>query len=378
MSANWTFIDTLKPFLQEAWEKSGFTEPTAIQQEAPEAILNNEDIIAEAPTGSGKTLAYLLPLLQKIDPSMPNAQAMILASSHELVMQIHTEIQKWALGSGIKSISLIGGANVKRQLENLKKKPQIIVGTPGRIQELLKMKKLKVHEVKTIVLDEGDQLLVSEHVPAVSSIVSATQRDRQVVLFSATLPNYTVDAAKELMNDPKTIVIKRDEQESSNVEHIYFICDEREKIDVMRKLVRMGEVRAIAFANDINRLSVLAEKLEYRNLGLDVLHSETKKQERAQAIKDFRANKFPLLLATDVAARGLDIQGLTHVIMLDLPRDLNQYIHRAGRTGRAGASGTVVSIITANEEKSLLKAGNALKIELKKKKLFKGNIVDAR
>lgn len=373
-----TFLHTFKPFIQEAWNKSGFERPTAIQEKAIPLIIEGKDMIASAPTGTGKTLAYLLPILEKIDPTVAHIQAMILASSHELVMQIHSEIQKWANGSEIKSLPLIGGANIKRQIENLKKKQQIIVGTPGRIQELLKMKKLKLHQVKTIVFDEGDQLLVDEHMQAIDDIVRATKSKRQIVLFSATLPDYTKQLANDLMQNPETIVISYDQNFSSKVEHLYFVCEERDKIELLRKIARMDNVKALAFANDKARLSVLTEKLAFRKLLVKELHSETKKQDRAQAIKDFRAGKFPLLLATDVAARGLDIERLTHVIQLDLPKNTDQYVHRAGRTGRAGASGTVISIVTPREEKILKTIAKKLKLNIVKKQLYKGQIIDAK
>ncbi len=183
------------------------------------------------------------------------------------------------------------------------------------------------------------------------------------------------ELAAELMQNPETIIISRDENFSSKVEHIYFVCEERDKIELVRKICRMDNVKALAFANDMNRLSVLAEKLTFRKLLVKVLHSETKKQDRAQAIRDFRAGKFPLLLATDVAARGLDIKGLTHVIQLDLPKNIDQYIHRAGRTGRAGASGIVISIVTPREEKILQTIAKKLKIKIEKKQLYKGKIV---
>lgn len=373
-----TFLHTFKPFIQKAWEESNFKQFTAIQQKAIPLIVEGKDVLATAPTGTGKTLAYLIPILQKINMTIPHIQAIILASSHELVMQIHSEIQKWAQDSEIKSLPLIGGANIKRQIENLKKKPPIIVGTPGRIVELLNMKKLKLHEVETVVLDEGDQLLNSEHMEGVTKIIKSTKGERQIVLFSATLPNEAKEIAYELMQNPETIIITHDNKNSSQVEHIYFVCEERDKIEYLRKIVRMGNVKALAFANDMNRLSFLAEKLNFRKLPVHVLHSETKKQDRAKALKDFRTGKFPLLLATDVAARGLDIEGLTHVIQLDLPKNTDQYTHRAGRTGRAGNSGVVISLVTPREEKILQTIAKKLKITLKKKQLYKGKIIDMR
>ena len=204
-------INQLKPSIQQVWEKAGFDRPTSIQSYAIPFILENKDVIAQSPTGTGKTLAYLLPVLNRLDADKKAVQAVILASSQELVMQIFTEIQKWSEGSGITAASFIGGANVKRQLEKLKKHPQIAVGTPGRMQELIKQKKLKMHEVKTVVLDEGDQLLVPENTETVKQIIKSTLADRQVVLFSATLPEHIVKLVKDFTSEAEIITVKKDD-----------------------------------------------------------------------------------------------------------------------------------------------------------------------
>lgn len=368
-------IDTLKPFLQEAWNKSGFQSPAAIQEQAVPVILEGKDVIAESPTGSGKTLAYLLPLLQKIDANSPILQAIVLASSQELVMQIFQEFQKWSEGSGIRGTSIIGGANLKRQLEKLKKRPQVIFATPGRLLELIKQKKVKMHEVKMIVLDEGDQLLIPEHLIAVQSIVKSTMNDRQVVLCSATLKPATIKLAKELTKDPEVIRISQTEAATSGeVEHIYFLCERRDKIKLLEKIARLGESKSLAFINDIGELQVFKEKLNFKELSVGILHSEMKKLERQTTLKAFRDGKLNMLAATDVAARGLDIQGVTHVVHIDFPRDISQYVHRAGRTGRMGSSGTVISLVTEREERELKRFGRELNIQLHKRMFYKGQI----
>lgn len=367
-----------KSFIQSAWETSGFEALTAIQNKVYDPITNGEDMIAKAPTGSGKTLGYLLPLLQKIDGEQKQVQVVILASSHELVMQIHQEVQKWTQGSGIKSATLIGGANMKRQIEKLKKKPQIIVGTPGRVGECIKQKKLKMHEVQSLVLDEGDQLLIPEHEQTVQAILKSTLNDRQLLLFSATLSESTLAKAKELMKDPTIIKVSEQETMKPKVDHIYFVCEARDKIEIVRKITRHEEIKGLAFMKEINQLQVMAEKLEYKGLTVGVLNSDSNKQERKNTMKAFRDGKLPLVLSTDVAARGLDIQGLTHIIHVDLPDDVHQYIHRSGRTGRLGStSGTVISIVTPKEEKRLLKLSNELEQSLTKKKFVQGKIQDA-
>ncbi|MBN8202334.1 MULTISPECIES: DEAD/DEAH box helicase [Bacillaceae] len=371
-----SFIDNMKPFIQEAWKKSAFAQPTTVQAEAVPQALEGRDIIAESPTGTGKTLAYLLPALEKIDPDKQAVQAVILASSQELVMQILSEIQKWAEGSGIKAASFIGGANVKRQLEKLKKHPHIALGTPGRVLELIKQKKLKMHEVKTVVLDEGDQLLVPEHAQTVQNIVKSTLKERQVLLFSATLPPVVEQLAKELTADAEVIRVEKDETiQAAGVDHIYFVAEARDKIKMLEKISRLEDIKALVFVKDIGNLTVMAEKLDFKNISSSTLHSDLSKFDRQKAIKNFRTGKTNMLIATDVAARGLDIKGVSHVVHFDFPKDVNQYVHRSGRTGRFGASGTVISLVTEREERELKKMGKELGLNAEKKVMRGGQIV---
>lgn len=373
------FKNNMKPFLQEAWHASGFSEPTVIQEKTNSLIGEGRDIIAEAPTGSGKTVAYLLPLLQKIDATKKQIQVVVLASSHELVMQIHQEIQKWTKDSGITSVSLIGGANITRQIEKLKKKPQIVAGTPGRVLELINKKKIKMHEVQTLVLDEADQLIVSEHINTVENIMKSTRKERQLLLFSATIPRDMEKIALPFMKDPAVIRIAEMETNKPEVDHVYLLCETREKMDLLKKISHLPDSKALAFMRDIGNLSVLAEKLTYQGLTVGVLHSDTGKEERAKALKAFRSSDNALLLATDVAARGLDIDDLTYVVNVDLPKDETQYKHRAGRTGRLGSTGgTVVSLIESYELKKLKKLVEPLDVELQKKVLFKGQLTDPK
>jgi superfamily II DNA/RNA helicase len=369
-------IDLLQPFLKENWKNSSFNKFTAIQKEVIPKALDNENIIAQSPTGTGKTLAYIIPILQKVDSAGAHPQAIILASSQELVMQIFNEIRNWSKGSDIRITSIIGGANIKRQLEKLKQKPHIIVGTAGRVFELIQMKKIKMHHVRIIVLDEVDQLLEKENEQLVTNIIQKTPAERQILAFSATVIE---DMEKKITKwITKPIVIKNEKDEDMpDVEHIYFLCEYREKIELLKMLVKMENMKAIGFIEDIGRLSVLEQKLKFKNVSLTTLHSELKKQEREKVIQHFLREDIPLLLATDVAARGLDLKGINHVIHFDIPRDAKQYIHRSGRTGRMGShSGTVVSIVTYTEEKRFLKLIKSIGITIKRKKISKGQIID--
>ncbi|TXC85678.1 DEAD/DEAH box helicase [Metabacillus litoralis] len=370
------FLQELKPFIQDNWKKATFEAPTAIQVKAIPPILEGKDVIAESPTGTGKTLAYVLPLLNRIDQNKKSAQVVILAPSRELVMQIFDEIKKWSEGSGLTSASFIGGANIKRQVEKLKKSPQIIVGTPGRLQELIKMKKLKMHAVQALVLDEGDQLLAAEHKNTLKEIIKTTLNERQIVLFSATLNESTESKARDFMKSNLEIVkIGLDEVPVGKVDHTYVVCEQREKLSMLERLVKNIPMKALGFVKDIGNLDVLAEKLEFKGVDLHLLHSDTSKEKREAALKSLRTDKQGLLLSTDVAARGLDIAGLTHVIHYDLSLSSDQYVHRSGRTGRQGNEGTVISIVTEREVRELKKIAKEINITLKKAQLYRGELV---
>ncbi|GLF91742.1 putative ATP-dependent RNA helicase YfmL [Bacillus safensis] len=363
MTENWAFLKEAKPFIQENFQAAGFEKPTAIQERTAEWITEKRDVIAESPTGTGKTLAYVLPLLNKIDVTIKHPQVLILAPSRELVMQIFDVVQEFKQGSDIKAISLIGGANIKKQQEKLKKHPNIVVATPGRVQELIKIKKLKMHEVKTIVLDEADQLLVPEHMKTIQAIIKSTLKERQTLCFSATLKDETVQLIKEMTTEPEVLKIARSKEEAQKVGHYYLLCDQRDKVKLLQKLSRLEDMQALVFVRDITNLSIYAEKLAYHHVDLGVLHSEAKKAERAVILKAFEQHEFPLLLATDIAARGIDIDDLPYVIHADLPNE-EGYIHRSGRTGRAGKEGAVISLVTPQEHSMLKKMAKKLNLSL--------------
>lgn len=363
MTETWAFFKEAKPFIQENFEAAGFGQPTAIQEKTAEWITKKRDVIAESPTGTGKTLAYVLPLLNKIDVNIKHPQVLILAPSRELVMQIFDVVQEFKQGSNIKAVSLIGGANIKKQQEKLKKHPNIVVATPGRVQELIKIKKLKMHEVKTIVLDEADQLLVPEHMKTIQAIIKSTLKERQILCFSATLKEETIQLIKEMTSEPEVLKIGRSQEEAQKVGHYYLLCDQRDKVKLLQKLSRLGDMHALVFVRDITNLSIYAEKLAYHHVDLGVLHSEAKKAERAVILKSFEQREFPLLLATDIAARGIDIDDLPYVIHADLPNE-EGYIHRSGRTGRAGKEGAVISLVTHQEHAMLKKMAKKLNISL--------------
>ncbi|MFB1049970.1 DEAD/DEAH box helicase [Paraliobacillus sp. JSM ZJ581] len=370
------FVDTLQPFLQQAWKKSGFSTPLPIQERTYTMIKDGKDVIGISPTGSGKTLAYLLPLLEKIDVEQKQAQVLILASSHELVAQIHRLIQEWTTYAEMSSMMVIGGANIKRQIEKLKKKPQIIVGTPGRVLELIKQKKLKVHVLKSIVLDEADQLLVPEHRNNLFGIIKSAPKERQLLLFSATISEGLAEEANRYMVTPEVIRVNNEEAGTPKVSYQYIVSEEREKIDILRSLARHLDEQLLVFFRDSGNLAVIADKLAYQGIAVEALHGELSKQKREKAIRQFVKGETQLLLATDVAARGLDVKDLAYVVQVDVPRDPNHYLHRAGRTGRVGSDGGIVlSLVTNSEVRQLNQTAKKLEINLVETMLRKGKLI---
>ncbi|MDS0526379.1 DEAD/DEAH box helicase [Clostridium sp. SHJSY1] len=361
-------------------EKQGITVPTGIQASViPEAI-KNKDIIGEAHTGSGKTLAFILPLFEKINTEKREMQALILAPTHELVMQIDSQIKLLAKNSEIPvtSLSIIGDVNIDKQIKKLKdNKPHIIVGSTGRILDLIKKKKkITAHTIKTIVIDEADNLLDNTSSAMVKDVIKTTMKDRQLMVFSATINGNTLSTAKELMNEP--IIFKNNEKVSlnPNIEHIYIEVDPREKFETLRKLIAATDPqKALVFVNKGYEINMIADKLNFHNKATFAIHKGVSKEQRQNALESFRNGKINILVSSDISARGLDIQGITHIINLDFPTNSNEYLHRAGRTARGANSGYTISLVTAKERAAVRIYEREFEIEIKKKKLSHGQLI---
>ncbi|WP_144511844.1 DEAD/DEAH box helicase [Bacillus sp. FJAT-22090] len=371
-----TFIQNLNGTLQEKWAKSNFAFEMPIQTKLIPHMLDGSDIVAESPTGTGKTLAYVLPILQKVDPSKKQIQALVVVPSQELGMQIVEVFREWVAGTDISVAQLIGGANMQRQIETLKKKPTIVVGTPGRLQELVKAKKLKMHEIKTIVLDEGDQLLSREHRTTVKGLIDATM-ERQLVVTSATITDEIELVADRMMKNPVRIQVSAEEiPAKGEVIHSFVKTEPRDKTELLRKLSHIEGMKGLAFVNSLDQLLMKDYKLSYRDAPIVSLHSEMKKEERKKALDDFKNGKVSILIATDVAARGLDISGLTHVIHVDVPHSIEQYLHRSGRTGRAGNDGEVLTLLTYSDEKTYKKWTKEIPSKPVQKIWYRGELIE--
>ncbi len=365
--------------LVEGLKKQGITEPTPIQADTVKLALENKDIVGQSPTGSGKTLAFLLPIFQRVDAGKRENQAIVLEPTHELVMQIEKQARLLAANSGIAvtSAAIIGEVNITRQIEKLREKPNIIIGSAGRVLELIKRRKINAQTVRTIVIDEGDRMLDEHNLGTVREVIKTTLRDRQLMVFSATIGEKALSTAREFMKDPQVVRIEDRGKISPDIRHIYLAAEKRDKIEVLRKLAAsMKPERAIVFINKSEELQLTAAKLKYHHLSACDISGSSSKEERKKALEGFRKGDIKLLVASDIAARGLDIKGVTHIFNLDLPEDPKGYLHRAGRTGRMGEPGTVVSIVTEREVPFLRKCERDIKIKIYEKILARGKVLD--
>ena len=366
-------IDQLNEKLIETLRKNGIEKYTAVQEKTIPVIIEGKDIIVQSPTGTGKTLAYVLPLLQSIDASIELPQVVIMAPTRELVMQIFQVVQEYSKSVGIKVASIVGGADVKRQVEKLKGRPQIIVGSPGRIGQLIKMKKLKMHGVKKIVLDEVDELLKTDDQKEIPNIIKATMKDRQLLYFSATITPQAITFAKTQNDQVEELVIEQSLE--GNILHGYIPCDDREQLEILRRIGSIPQMKALVFSNDPYKLETYAAKLGFRKIRTAILHSKLGKMERSRVLSDLQSGKISLLFTTDVAARGIDIENLPYVITLDVPEKVEQYTHRSGRVGRMGNKGTVVNLVNAREQKFLFSLKGTQKLKFEPLTVFGGDIV---
>lgn len=365
--------------LVKALKKANITIPTDIQQKAIPEACENKDIIMQSSTGTGKTLAYLLPLFEKLSADKKEMQAIILVPTHELAIQVERQIEMLSQNSDIKATStpIIGDVNILRQIDKLKLKPHVIVGTAGRILELIQKRKISTHTIKTIIIDEADRLLDDNNIDTVKAIIKTTLKERQILVCSATITQRTIERARQLMKEPQIIASESNIGVPDTIEHIYFVAEQRDKIDILRKLVRMiNPEKAIAFFANNSDIMVSEEKLQFHKLRAGGIHGSNVKADRKKTMEDFKSGKLQLLIASDIAARGLDIEGVTHIINVHIPERSMDYLHRAGRTGRNGKAGVSISIVTEKEIELIRKFEKELKIKIEPKSMFNGNIID--
>ena len=366
-----------------ALAKKGIERPVPIQISGIPGIIGaGGDLAFSAPTGSGKTLTYLLPLIQQKLEKKDDDITLILAPTHELAVQIFNVLRELLqdIGADFSAALLIGNVNISRQVESLKKdRPLFIVGSPGRVLELIKAKKIKAYLIKNIVIDEADRLLDKNNLSTVEEVIKSTQRDRRILLFSATLGEKEAEKLEWHSAGFKYIKAELENKDCEMVEHSYLICEEREKIANLRKLLAALEPqRALVFVSKGYDLQKMAEKLAFHSYRILSLHGALKKEERKKMLESFRKEERIVLLASDIAARGLDVEDIDYVIGIGFPEQAENYLHRAGRTGRMGKNGKVVSVIAPRELPFLDKTARKYGLEFVKKSLTKGKFRENR
>lgn len=331
-------------------KRMGFEEATPIQEGTVKFAMEGRDIIGQAQTGTGKTAAFGIPLIENIDPKNPNIQALIIAPTRELAIQVSEELYKIGYEKRVKLLSVYGGQDIGRQIRALKNKPQIIVGTPGRIIDHINRRTLKLENVQTLVLDEADEMLNMGFIDDINAILEHVPEERQTLLFSATMPPAIRKIATNFMKNPEEVKIKSKEMTVENIDQYFVKSQEREKFDVLARLLNVHQPElAIVFGRTKRRVDELAQALSIRGYLAEGIHGDLSQAKRMSVLRQFKENKIDILVATDVAARGLDISGVTHVYNFDIPQDPESYVHRIGRTGRAGKSGLAVTFVTPRE-----------------------------
>lgn len=337
--------------LLKAIKRSGFEEATPIQEQTIPLALAGKDVIGQAQTGTGKTAAFALPILQNLDKHNKTIQALIIEPTRELAIQTQEELFRLGRDEKARVQVVYGGADIGRQIRSLKNHvPAILVGTPGRLLDHLKRKTINLEGVNTIVLDEADEMLDMGFIQDIESILSYVKNRSQTLLFSATMPKPILRISEKFMHDPEIVRIKTKELTADLIDQYYVRCKDAEKFNIMCRLIDVESPDlAVIFVRTKRRVDEVTRGLQARGYNAAGIHGDLSQARRISVLKRFRAGKLDILVATDVAARGLDISGVTHVYNYDIPQDPDSYVHRIGRTGRAGQNGSSITFVTPNE-----------------------------
>lgn len=355
--------DILKAVLE-----MGFTKPSPIQAQGIPAVMQGSDVIGQAQTGTGKTAAFGIPVLERIDTSSNAVQALILCPTRELAVQVSEELGRLAkYMRGVRIEAIYGGDSIDRQIRSLKKGVHIVVGTPGRVMDHMERKTLKFNEVRMMVLDEADEMLDMGFREDIESILADMPEDRQTILFSATMSKPIMSITKRFLNDPVLIKVVRNELTNQNIEQVYFEVKPQAKVEVMTRLIDMHHIKSLlVFCNTKRKVDEIVEDLQLRGYASEGIHGDLRQQQRSNVMSKFKAGVTTILVATDVAARGIDVSGLDGVINYDIPMDEEYYVHRIGRTGRAGMSGKAFSLVARDEKYRLKSIEGYTKVKIEK------------
>lgn len=340
----------LHPQLLQAITELGYEESTPIQSQSIPIAMTGRDMIGQAQTGTGKTAAFSIPLINNIDVKESRIVALIMCPTRELAIQVSEEIAKLSKYRGVRTLPIYGGQEIGRQIRALKQRPQVIIGTPGRLLDHINRKTIKLDDVKHVVLDEADEMLDMGFMEDITSILSLVPEDRQTMLFSATMPTNIQKLAQRFLKDPEHVSVIPKQVSAPSINQAYIEVNERMKFDALSRLLDMEAPElAIVFGRTKRRVDELSEALQKRGYSADGLHGDLSQNQRDAVMRKFRDGSIEVLVATDVAARGLDVSGVSHVVNFDLPQDPESYVHRIGRTGRAGREGTAWSFVTPRE-----------------------------
>lgn len=363
-----TFSDfNLSKELEKAVLNMGFEEPTPIQAQAIPIALSGKDMIGQAQTGTGKTTAFGVPLLEKMDIE-EGIQGLVLAPTRELAVQVAEELNRIGQVKGVRTLPIYGGQDINRQIRSLKKRPQIIAATPGRLIDHIERKTIRLNTIKMVVLDEADEMLNMGFIEDIEKILSEVPEERQTLLFSATMPRKIQSLAERFMVEPELVKIQAKEMTVTNIEQFYLEVHEKQKFDVMTSLLDIESPElAIVFGRTKKRVDEVTEGLIKRGYSAEGIHGDIPQAKRDQVIRRFKDGTIEIMVATDVAARGLDISGVSHVYNFDIPQDPESYVHRIGRTGRAGNKGIAYTFVTPREIEHLKIIEQVTKKKMNKK-----------
>jgi len=366
---------SLKSELLKSIKELGFNSPTPIQSKViPHLMSSDQDLIASAQTGTGKTAAFGLPLLDLTNTKVTNVQTLILCPTRELCIQITNDLLSYSKYlKNINILSVYGGVKIEKQIKSLKKGPQIVVGTPGRTNDLIRRKKLIIGNIDRLILDEADEMLSMGFKEDLEAIIQQTPKKKQILLFSATMTQKVVGVTKKYMKNSLEIAVARVNRAADNVEHLYYVVKPRDRYEVVKRIADMNpDIYGIVFCRTRRETKDIAIKLMNDHYNADTIHGDLSQSERDDVMRRFRKGQLQILVATDVAARGLDVEDLTHVINYNLPDDDEIYIHRSGRTGRAGKKGVSIAIINGRNMRKLKDIERTSKISFKKKDVPSG------
>jgi len=361
----------------EILRKNGIKEPTSIQEMAIPEILSGRNVIGQSQTGTGKTLAFVLPIIEKLDINKSYIQAVIITPTRELALQIHNVFTMLIAHKEINVLAAYGGHDVDDQIRKLKGNVHVVIGTPGRLLDLIDRKTLDLSKTRMVVLDEADVMLKMGFIEDVEQIIKKTFHARQTMIFSATIPKGIRMIARRYLKNPADLSVKTRTISVEGIDQVAFETTEENKQDMLISLLKAyNPFMAMVFCSSKKRVSEVAEKIFEAGYLVDEIHGDITQVKRERIMKSFREMKLQVLVATDIAARGLDIQGLTHVFNYDVPHSTEWYLHRIGRTGRAGEKGTAVTLYTQKDAYYLNRIEKGINKRIPKKQLKNGEIVD--